>query len=123
MFRQKQKQENNWQQNNALKDKQENGNTLTNILLPLGAVALTVCGMFIISFSVIVCTGIFFGGNQAYEAQLNTQKKNSGMVIVLSSKSVEDEIRKSRLDTPELPSHFRTEKPISLLNSQLSYRY
>lgn len=114
MFRQKQKQENN---------RQENGNTLANILLPLGAVALTVCGMFIISFSVIVCTGIFFGGNQVFEAKLSPQKKTSGMVIISSSKSVEDEIRKSNLHTPELPSHFRTEKPTSLLNSQLSYRY
>lgn len=118
MFRQNKK-----LQHNKQKEKQETAHSVTNILLPLGAVALTVCGMFVISFSVIVCTGIFFGGNQVFEAKLSPQKKTSGMVIISSSNSVEDEIRKSNLHTPELPSHFRTEKPISLLHSQLSYRY
>ncbi|MFD1123605.1 hypothetical protein ACFQ2T_13905 [Methylophilus flavus] len=102
--------------------KQDTNNSVTDLLLPLGAVAVTIFGMLFISFSVIVLTGIISGGNPRFEAKSNPNKK-SGMIIISSSKSIEDEIRKSQMVTPELPLHYRSQTQLSLWKSQRAYRY
>lgn len=102
--------------------KQDTTNPIAALLLPLGAVAVTILGMLFISLSVIVLTGIISGGNPKFESKVSPNKK-SGMIIISSSKSIEDEIRNSHSDTPALPLHFRAQTQRSLLNSPWAYRY
>ena len=101
--------------------KRETITSITNLLLPAGAIALTIFGMFFISFSVVLLTGIMLGGNQPVEVKGSLKKP--GIVIISYSNAFEDEVRKSQSFTPELPLHARYQKQISLSNAQLSYRY
>jgi hypothetical protein len=103
--------------------KRETGFSLTHLLLPAGAIAITIFGMFLISFSVVLWTGIFLGGTQPVELKPGSKKKSSGIVIISYSNAIEEEIKKSQLMTPELPFNFRYQKQLSLSNTQLSYRY
>lgn len=103
--------------------KRETMTTITRLLLPVGAIAITIFAMFFISFSTILLTGVIMGGNQPGDVKYSENKKRSGMVIIAYSNAIENEVRKSQSVTPELPLHFRYQKQVSLSNFQLSYRY
>ncbi len=93
----------------------------SSFLLSAGAIAIAMCGMLTVSVGIIVLTGIFFGSTQSLQAKQELKKKNSTMVIVSYSKSVEDEIRKGNLDTPGIPVQAKYPVQTSLLD--FNYRY
>lgn len=93
----------------------------SSFFLSAGAIVVAMFGMLTVSVGIIALTGIFFGSTQSLQSKQELKKKNSTMVIVSYSRTVEDEIRKGHLDTPGIPTQVKYPVQTSLLN--FNYRY
>jgi hypothetical protein len=96
--------------------------SIANLLMPAGAIVVAVGGMFVVSISLIVLIGITLGSNFSFDAKNSLSKKNSSIVFITNSNSIESEIKKAELATPELPLHARFPPQISLSSLQFIYR-
>jgi hypothetical protein len=104
-----------------LDEKQETSATAPSLLLTAGAMIIAIFSMFMVSIGVILCTGLIFGGHQSGEIKNTFKKKSTGLVVISYSQPVEDAIRKSNLETPELPLKTLYTKQYTLRSFQ--YRY
>lgn len=96
--------------------------SIANLLMPAGAIVVAIGGMFVVSISLIVLIGITLGSNFSLDAKNSLSKKNSSIVFITHSNSIESEIKKAELATPELPLHARLPSQISLSSLQFIYR-
>lgn len=94
--------------------------SLTDRLIPAGAIGVAIFGMFMVSIGIVLLTGIIFGDSQPLTAKRIPHKKSVEVVIVSYSKPlVEQEVKQSQLATPELPVQTSYQKLSSLLTFQI----
>ncbi|MFD0913878.1 hypothetical protein [Methylophilus luteus] len=78
---------------------------LTRLLWSLSALFLIFLSMFLISLSVVILTGVF-AKNVHYDPNLKPANTDQKFIVVTSSTHMEDVIRKSDLETVQLPAKF-----------------
>jgi hypothetical protein len=77
-------------------------NLIVRVVWSLSAIFVTFVAMFLISFCVVILTGVF-AKNIHYVPDLKSKSTDQKFIVLTPTKHMEDVIRKSNLETVQLP--------------------
>lgn len=76
--------------------------SMGKLLFTATSIALLIVGMFLISLTVVIFTGLLSGGHHTHSG-LESRSSTVGLVVIPPTDHVENEIKKSQSDTPQIP--------------------
>lgn len=79
------------------------------LFFTVSSIAAIIVAMFLISFTVVIFTGLLSGGHHTHSG-MESRSSAVGLVVISPTDHVENEIKKSQLDTPQMPKDFSSGK-------------
>lgn len=83
--------------------------SMGKLLFTVSSIAVLIVGMVLISLTVVIFTGLISGGHHTHSG-LESRSSAVGLVVISPTDHIENQIKKSQLDTPQIPKDFSGEE-------------
>lgn len=93
--------------------------SMGRLLFTVSSIAVLIVGMVLISLTVVIFTGLLSGGHHTHSG-LESRSSAVDLVVISPTDHIENQIKKSQLDTPQIPKDFSVEMNAKAMQSSFA---